>query len=822
MIGTARRSLIFLFVFAFSGCSDTGNPDSPDSGVGGNPVGTGKSTSMVVTQAEGGTLELEGMTLRIPADAVQGDTKITVTSSTSPAPANFKALGPVYVFEPAGLSFDPDNPPEVTFPVPAGKGPAVVRWTNRDSDEFGSVIGGAEADETLTATVFHFSSGFAAASDDERGDPPGPIFTGDFESGDTTAWDSTTAGPSGSNTLSVTSRCARGSYTNFVGKGLEITTVQTTGPYSTETKNATPKAYVSKTLKKAPDLRLDFWIDTDVDRDGEDDLDTLSVRRTGIGLIEFLHVYASNNATLPSVIGYIKYMNSTPNRVAILRFAVRHNKDIEGAYGPDKKLELIFQAQLPDNRRRPTRLTVEWVRATKGKKDGALRAFRNGNLMFGAREDLDNSDYDVSEVQLGVLSPNWGGSGPFCIDEVKLSRMSCTDLVCDEPPASSCDGTKVKAYANPGTCEKGVCSYAEATEDCGKETKKCEGGAVVTSTPTCAKGKCETQETKADCASGLVCESGACVNDSCAGITCDSPPPPSCDGDDAVSYSSTGKCSDGNCSYPDTRQDCAAFGQYCAAGQCVTVVAADATVDAGMPDATVDAGIPDTSMDSGISDTSVDSGISDTSVDSGISDTSVDSGISDTSVDSGILDTSVDSGILDTSVDSGISDTSVDSGISDTSVDSGISDASNDQSIDSALPANGETCATAWPISSLPFTGQGNNSSAIDDYIAVAQCPGFTSVDVGGKDQVFSYTPTTTGNHNINISAQAIPFPAILYITTNCAAISSSCVGFFDFALAPPQTPYTVALTANTTYYFIVDAFVTQEVGSYTINVTGP
>jgi hypothetical protein len=116
-------------------------------------------------------------------------------------------------------------------------------------------------------------------------------------------------------------------------------------------------------------------------------------------------------------------------------------------------------------------------------------------------------------------------------------RDRCAGVVCDTPPVDACeDATTRISYAAQGTCQAatGECTYLPATETCPE---------------VCREGRCQAA-------------------DPCAGVTCDSPPPPACQGDAALLvYSSPGTCSpaDGTCSYPSEAQACL---RVCEAGVC--------------------------------------------------------------------------------------------------------------------------------------------------------------------------------------------------------------------------------------------------------------
>ena len=100
----------------------------------------------------------------------------------------------------------------------------------------------------------------------------------------------------------------------------------------------------------------------------------------------------------------------------------------------------------------------------------------------------------------------------------------CTGVLCDSPPAPVCtNSTTLATYSASGTCAGGTCSYA-------KTTTKCSNG----------------------------CQSGACLGDPCAGVTCNSPPVAVCTNTTTLeTYGAPGKCSGGVCSYAPNLTTCA-------------------------------------------------------------------------------------------------------------------------------------------------------------------------------------------------------------------------------------------------------------------------
>ncbi len=196
-------------------------------------------------------------------------------------------------------------------------------------------------------------------------------------------------------------------------------------------------------------------------------------------------------------------------------------------------------------------------------------------------------------------APDGGGK---CVD-IDL----CADVVCDAPPADGCDGNTAMTYGAEGTCAEGVCSYTETSTDCGADVctdgacappadpcadvvcdappaDGCDGNTALTysASGTCSEGVCSYTETSTDCGAE-VCTDGACApaGDPCADVVCDAPPVAGCDGNAALTYAASGTCSDGVCSYTETSTDCGSE-DVCTEGACVAPVdpCADVVCDA--------------------------------------------------------------------------------------------------------------------------------------------------------------------------------------------------------------------------------------------------
>jgi hypothetical protein len=168
----------------------------------------------------------------------------------------------------------------------------------------------------------------------------------------------------------------------------------------------------------------------------------------------------------------------------------------------------------------------------------------------------------------------------------------CGGVVCNQPPSSSCVSDEVsRSYSSHGTCSDGQCSYPHTDSSCanGCVAGACQGidlcnGVSCDSPPastcsdphtllsysasgSCSLGVCSYPSSSVACANG--CQAGACLGDPCAGVTCDSPPGSFCVGTQMVtlrSFGASGTCHNGSCSYPFTDTNCP---NGCVSGMCL-------------------------------------------------------------------------------------------------------------------------------------------------------------------------------------------------------------------------------------------------------------
>lgn len=186
-------------------------------------------------------------------------------------------------------------------------------------------------------------------------------------------------------------------------------------------------------------------------------------------------------------------------------------------------------------------------------------------------------DDDVDNDCDGLVDEGFGPPPPACV----------ANIDCDAPPPPACNGQFVANFN--GTCVDGACQYnptnveacafgcadgaclpaCDADQACANDIPAAacdpQTSELVTFTGACVNSACEFPELgRQACAFG--CAAGACLPDPCAGVICDDPPAPACQGNVLITSGDNGVCANGGCSYATAQQNCA-FG--CADGACL-------------------------------------------------------------------------------------------------------------------------------------------------------------------------------------------------------------------------------------------------------------
>lgn len=109
-------------------------------------------------------------------------------------------------------------------------------------------------------------------------------------------------------------------------------------------------------------------------------------------------------------------------------------------------------------------------------------------------------------------------------------------------------------------------------------------------------------------------------------------------------------------------------------------------------------------------------------------------------------------------------------------------------------------------VTSLPYSsGAGTACGAVNDITTAGTSCGSSSY-LGGEDRVWVFTPTTSGDININLIAPSASYTSLkLYNScpTTCAS-SSTCIGYVDGSSG--SKILCASVTAGTTYYLVLDS----------------
>ncbi|MFT7623185.1 MAG: hypothetical protein ACI9WU_002363, partial [Myxococcota bacterium] len=130
----------------------------------------------------------------------------------------------------------------------------------------------------------------------------------------------------------------------------------------------------------------------------------------------------------------------------------------------------------------------------------------------------------------------------------------------------------------------------------------------------------------------------------------------------------------------------------------------------------------------------------------------------------------------------------------------------------------GEICAMPWIVDVVPYSHDGNTetTNTIDDY-SNAGCTDATN-GAGSPDAAYEFTPTETGIYTI--SKVGSGGPALIYVTSDCSDIATSCVGTSGDVFSGGDL--IVSLESGTTYFIIVDGWFASDDGAYTLTISEP
>ena len=130
-----------------------------------------------------------------------------------------------------------------------------------------------------------------------------------------------------------------------------------------------------------------------------------------------------------------------------------------------------------------------------------------------------------------------------------------------------------------------------------------------------------------------------------------------------------------------------------------------------------------------------------------------------------------------------------------------------------AGPVPGDTCADPVVVDAVPFYLPGDTSWWSDDSSTAGTCGDPADRGAGTGDLVIRFRPTATGDYRWTKLGPG--GPGMLQLATDCADLGASCVGLSGDLW--PGGAWTVSLTADTDYYFILDGWLPADEGPFSL-----
>ena len=131
----------------------------------------------------------------------------------------------------------------------------------------------------------------------------------------------------------------------------------------------------------------------------------------------------------------------------------------------------------------------------------------------------------------------------------------------------------------------------------------------------------------------------------------------------------------------------------------------------------------------------------------------------------------------------------------------------------------GASCATPFVVDEVPFTAQSTTVGASNNYLIEAgACPGAPNAEGGGSsDHAYRFTAPADGVYEIKVQG----YDATLYVVTDCANVSSTCLGGSQLEGDSAPEVLNLSLTAGETVFVIVDGWKNglNEAGPYTLTI---
>jgi hypothetical protein len=125
-------------------------------------------------------------------------------------------------------------------------------------------------------------------------------------------------------------------------------------------------------------------------------------------------------------------------------------------------------------------------------------------------------------------------------------------------------------------------------------------------------------------------------------------------------------------------------------------------------------------------------------------------------------------------------------------------------------------CKAFIPIT-IPYSANGVSNCGQGNVLSSPPNPCGSSSYYNGEENIYTFTPTTTGTININITSSGSYIGAMLHDGCPNSA-TSTCVGSMQSSSGPWN--FCVNVTAGKTYYLVVDSWPSPTCNTYSISIT--
>lgn len=123
-------------------------------------------------------------------------------------------------------------------------------------------------------------------------------------------------------------------------------------------------------------------------------------------------------------------------------------------------------------------------------------------------------------------------------------------------------------------------------------------------------------------------------------------------------------------------------------------------------------------------------------------------------------------------------------------------------------------------IASLPFSLTGQTTCGQGDDVTSSNVTNIcgSSLYFGGEDVVYSFTPTASGNININVTSTGSYMGIMLY--NGCPTSGGTCAGSAQSSAG--NQSLCVNVTAGTTYYLVIDSWPSPTCNPFNVSISAP